>query len=123
MVDLTHNVCQKKFKLEIVSFAGNHFVRFFWRSTVLPVFYRLYSKENTSAYVTLLQVVFKEFQTFVSVDLRSKVCAVLTDGAVAAKNALELLLPGALQILCLENAKRNFNKKGKLWLRGNHQSD
>ena len=82
VVDFTHDVCQQKFKLGMVSFAGDHFVRGFCRSRVLPVFYCLSSKENTSACLPLLQVVFEEFQSF-AVDLRSKA----TDGAVAAKRS------------------------------------
>ena len=119
VLDFTHDICQQRFKLGVVSIAAYHFVRGVWRSTVLPVFYCLSSKENTSAYLPLLQAVYEEFWNRFSLDLRSLVRTIFTDGAIAARIAIDLIFPDALQILCLQHAKRNLAKKGSLWLNGN----
>ena len=50
VLDLTHDIFQEKFKLGLLSFAAYHFVRGFWRSTVISVVSCSSSNENTSIF-------------------------------------------------------------------------
>ena len=100
-MDFTYNICEQKFKLGVLSFAAYHFVGGIWRSTVIPVFYCLSGKENTAAYLPLIQATLEQFQTRFGVDLKTKIRTVFTDGAAAAKQALTLILPDVHQILLL----------------------
>ena len=101
VVDFTHDVCRKKYKLGCLSAVAMHYSQGQWRNTVLPIAFCIAHRECSAAYLPLAQAAKHFCTTICQLDLFEETIAVFTDGHPSARIMCELEFPGKAQFLCL----------------------
>ena len=115
-MDFTHDICNQKYKLGVISAVGCHFSQGQWRNTTLPIFYCLASSECSAAYLPLLQAAkFCLREMFNGFDFIEKTVAIYTDAHEAGKIATEIELSNTKHFLCLEHAKKALSRNSDKW--------
>ena len=121
-MDFTHDVCRQRFKLGCFALLGCHWSGGLWRSTALPLMFCIASKEVTSSALLTIQAAKEMFREKFGVELASRLGDGTLDGHPGLHEAAEVELTGLRVHRCLEHAKRNIGKHGRLWVAGNKTS-